>query len=180
MAHTKMMDQSNEYRFEWDESKAASNLRKHKVSFEQAATLFKDKLAMTVYDEAHSLTEERWFTLGMDNIGRLLAISHTFQEITSNISRIRIISARLATKQGKIIMKTIKSNEIQEDEIPSEIDFSKGKRGKFYRPDLKLKLPVYLEDTLQQRLLDIARQRNLSFSDMVNDLINKELAIKGL
>ena len=91
--------QQNEYQFEWDIGKAASNLRKHKVSFEQASTVFKDSLALTVYDEAHSLTEERWFTLGMDNVGQLFAVSHTYQEITANISRIRIISARLATKQ---------------------------------------------------------------------------------
>jgi uncharacterized DUF497 family protein len=54
---------------------------------------------MTVYDEAHSLIEERWFTLGIDNLGNLLAISHTFQDITDTISRVRIISARLATRQ---------------------------------------------------------------------------------
>lgn len=77
-------------------------------------------------------------------------------------------------------MKTIDNNERQEDEIPAEIDFSKGIRGKFYRPNLELKLPVYLDATLQQRLLDIAQQRNLSFSEMVNDLIKKELAIEGL
>jgi hypothetical protein len=77
-------------------------------------------------------------------------------------------------------MKTIDNNERQEDEIPAEIDFSKGIRGKFYRPNLELKLPVYLDATLQQRLLDIAQQRNLSFSEMVNDLIKKELAMDGL
>jgi hypothetical protein len=94
-----MISQSDEYQFEWDAHKAASNLRKHKTSFEQAATVFKDKLALTVYDEANSLTEERWFTLGIDNQGELLAISHTFQDISDSISRVRIISALLATKQ---------------------------------------------------------------------------------
>lgn len=73
-------------------------------------------------------------------------------------------------------MKTMTSNRAGEDEIPSEIDFSKAERGKFYRPNLSLKLPIYLEDTLQQRLLDIAQQRNQSFSDIANDLIKKELA----
>lgn len=96
-----MISQHNEYQFEWDARKAVSNLRKHKISFEQAATVFKDKLAMTVYDKAHSLTEERWFTLGIDNLGNLLAISHTFQDITDTISRIRIITARLATRQAQ-------------------------------------------------------------------------------
>ena len=77
-------------------------------------------------------------------------------------------------------MKTVKSHTLQADDLPAEINFSQGERGKFYRPNLKLKLPVYLEETLQQRLLDIAQQRNLSFSEMVNDLIKKELAIEGL
>lgn len=94
-----MTGQQNEYQFEWDAHKAAVNLRKHKISFEQAATLFKDKLAITLYDEAHSLTEERWLTSGIDNVGQLLVVSHTYQEITMTVSRIRIISARLATKQ---------------------------------------------------------------------------------
>ncbi len=94
-----MTSQQTEYQFEWDARKAASNLRKHKVSFEQAASVFKDTLALTVYDEAHNLTEERWFTLGLADLGQLLAVSHTFQEITLHISRVRIISARLATKQ---------------------------------------------------------------------------------
>jgi hypothetical protein len=77
-------------------------------------------------------------------------------------------------------MKTVKGHTLQEDDLPAEIDFSKGQRGKFYRPNLALKLPVYLDDTLQQRLLAIAQQRNLSFSEIVNDLIKKELAIEGL
>jgi hypothetical protein len=77
-------------------------------------------------------------------------------------------------------MKTVKGHATQEDELPAEIDFSKGLRGKFYRPNLVIKLPVYLDDTLQQRLLDIAQQRNISFSEVANDLIKKELAIEGL
>jgi hypothetical protein len=76
-------------------------------------------------------------------------------------------------------MKTIAIN-INQDGIPAEIDFSKGQRGKFYRPHLALKLPVYLDDTLQQRLLEIAQQRHQSFSDLASDLIKKELAIEGL
>jgi hypothetical protein len=69
---------------------------------------------------------------------------------------------------------------MNQDDIPAEIDFSKGQRGKFYRPNLALKLPVYLEDTLQQRLLELAQQRNQSFSELASDLIKKELLIEGL
>lgn len=76
-------------------------------------------------------------------------------------------------------MKTTATSFNQED-MPAEIDFSKGQRGKFYRPNLVLKLPVYLDESLQQKLLQLAQQRNLSFSELANDLIKKELALEGL
>ena len=80
----------------WDDNKARSNLAKHKVSFAQAATVMLDPLALTVFDEAHSITEDRWFTLGQSSDGRLLAISHTHEVINDNTVRIRLISARQA------------------------------------------------------------------------------------
>ena len=67
-----------ELEFTWDAAKAAANLAKHGVAFAQAATVLTDALALTVFDEAHSEFEERWFTLGMDSAGKLLAVSHTY------------------------------------------------------------------------------------------------------
>jgi uncharacterized protein len=90
-----MMD----YDFDWDKHKAAANLRKHGVTFEQAASVFLDGLALTVFDEAHSEFEERWFTLGHTTSNALLAVAHTYQTTTTNKFRVRIISARPATKQ---------------------------------------------------------------------------------
>lgn len=58
--------------FAWDPVKAASNLTKHGVTFAQAATVFTDALALTVFDDLHSSVEERWFTLGMDSRGDCL------------------------------------------------------------------------------------------------------------
>jgi uncharacterized DUF497 family protein len=58
------MDQSTVYDFQWDPAKAAINARKNGVTFEQAATVFLDVLALTVYDNENSDLEERWFTLG--------------------------------------------------------------------------------------------------------------------
>jgi hypothetical protein len=52
------------YVFEWDPAKAAENLAKHRVAFETAATVFRDALALTVYDSEHSEAEERWATMG--------------------------------------------------------------------------------------------------------------------
>lgn len=89
------------YDFEWDVSKALSNARKHGVTFDQAATVFMDILSLTVADAAHSQDEERWFTLGCDHTGTLLAVAHTYQIIGSSHIRLRIISARRATRSER-------------------------------------------------------------------------------
>ena len=95
------MSQESTYEFEWDPGKALSNLRKHGVSFDQAATVFLDALALTVYDDASSQDEERWFTLGFDTRGRLLAVAHTFREAEPGRIRVRIISAREGTRRER-------------------------------------------------------------------------------
>ena len=78
--------------FEWHSRKAAANLRKHGVSFEEAAMVFSDILSFTYDDEAHSQAERRYATLGISNQGRLLVVAHTTRG-----EQIRIISAREAT-----------------------------------------------------------------------------------
>ncbi|HEU4602914.1 MAG TPA: BrnT family toxin [Steroidobacteraceae bacterium] len=85
----------------WDAAKAQSNLAKHGVSFAQAATVLLDPLALTVFDAAHSEQEERWFTLGLSSDGKLLALAHTFQSTEAATPRVRIISARLATRRER-------------------------------------------------------------------------------
>lgn len=87
------------YTFEWDSNKARENLRKHKVSFDRAAEVFVDPLAISIVDEEHSEEEERWVSLGMDRRGSILVLIHTFSEVSTDESRIRIISARKATKR---------------------------------------------------------------------------------
>ena len=85
------------YNFEWDPAKAKENLRKHKVSFERAATVFVDSHAISIFDEEHSQDEDRWITLGIDSGNILIVVSHTFRTVTESSSTIRIISARRAT-----------------------------------------------------------------------------------
>ncbi|HEV7374311.1 MAG TPA: BrnT family toxin [Pyrinomonadaceae bacterium] len=82
--------------FEWDSKKAKSNLRKHKVSFEEAATAFNDILSFTFEDEAHSDVERRYATLAMSYRGRMLVVAHTMRG-----EKIRIISAREATPRER-------------------------------------------------------------------------------
>ena len=82
--------------FEWDRSKAAANLKKHGVSFEDAATVFADPLAITFPDPDHSAEELREITIGHTMKGELVFVSHAARE-----SGIRIIGARLATRLEK-------------------------------------------------------------------------------
>jgi len=87
------------YDFEWDIRKARANFRKHKIGFERAATIFRDPHLLSIPDEEHSNTEERWITIGVDEKGSLIVISHTFVAIGRTLAKIRIISARKATKR---------------------------------------------------------------------------------
>jgi uncharacterized DUF497 family protein len=89
------------YDFEWDAAKALLNVRKHGVTFDQASSVFLDALALTVFDAEHSDSEERWFTLGFDSGGTLLAVAHTFQATSPATIRVRLISARTATKRER-------------------------------------------------------------------------------
>jgi uncharacterized protein len=88
-------------RFEWDTEKAAENLRKHRVSFDEAATAFFDALSMTVSDPDHSVGERRFITMGASSHGRLLVVAHAERGST-----IRIISARLASASERLRYET--------------------------------------------------------------------------
>jgi len=82
--------------FEWDAEKATRNLAKHRVSFQDAATVFGDPLAMTYYDPDHSDEEDRFLTFGHSMTGEFLVVSHTDRE-----DRVRIISARRMTRRER-------------------------------------------------------------------------------
>lgn len=84
--------------FEWDPVKARKNLRKHRVTFEEASSVFYDPLAVTGADPDHSEGEERMVTFGVSSSGRLLVVAHTERS-----DAIRIISARIATKHERHI-----------------------------------------------------------------------------
>jgi len=85
----------NDIRFQWDQNKNNENIKKHKVSFEEAKTVFFDENARLISDPEHSINEERFVILGISNKLRILVVVHTYKE---NDEVIRIISARKATK----------------------------------------------------------------------------------
>jgi len=80
-------------RFEWNALKAAANVRKHGVSFDEAASVFFDPLSATGDDPDHSLDERRFVTFGMSSSGHLLVVAHAQHD-----DAIRIITARLAMR----------------------------------------------------------------------------------
>ena len=87
------------YQFDWDEAKAASNVRKHGVSFEDAMTIFKDPHILTIFDPDHSGMEDRWISIGCASTPQLILAVHTHVEIDADNVSIRIISARKPTKR---------------------------------------------------------------------------------
>jgi uncharacterized DUF497 family protein len=83
--------------FEWDESKATLNERKHGVAFSLATSIFRDLSIQTLFDENHSESEERWIGLGLASNGELLVVIHLWTETDPANVTVRIISARKAT-----------------------------------------------------------------------------------
>ena len=83
-------------KFEWDPRKDAANRRKHGVGFREAATVFGDPLATTFPDIDHSISDQRFLTIGVSANGRLLVVAHKEDEAT-----IRIISARPVTRRER-------------------------------------------------------------------------------
>lgn len=81
--------------FDWDETKAKENLRKHKVSFDEAKSVFSDTNARLIFDPDHSKDEDRFILLGLSSVLRILAVCHCYRK---DDKAIRIISARKATK----------------------------------------------------------------------------------
>ena len=82
--------------FEWDPGKARQNRRKHRISFEEAATIFGDPLAITYPDPDHSILEQRFITVGTSRVNRVLIVAHTDRD-----ESVRIISARKTTDRER-------------------------------------------------------------------------------
>jgi uncharacterized protein len=79
--------------FEWNPAKAEANLKEHGVSFDEATTVFRDTLSITIWDPDHSDSEDRFIDIGVSHRMQLLVVSYTERQ-----DRIRIISARRATR----------------------------------------------------------------------------------
>jgi uncharacterized DUF497 family protein len=87
------------YEFDWDPVEARQNLQKHGVSFERAARIFLDPFAISIFDEKHTETEDRWITIGSEANEVLLVVVHAFRNVDTENALVRVISARKATKE---------------------------------------------------------------------------------
>jgi uncharacterized DUF497 family protein len=162
--------------FAWDARKAQANALKHGIPFSLSTTTFRDSLALTIYDAEHSADEERWATIGKAQNGQYLVVVHTCDQSQPNITRVRIISARAADK-GEIRAYATTPWQIREEQFMRDhYDFSKGVRGKFYQSDAKFHLPVYLDQEVELQLAARAEAKGVELSELVNELLRKELA----
>jgi uncharacterized DUF497 family protein len=114
--------------FEWDPDKATQNHRKHRVSFHEAATVFADPLAVTYHDPDHSLSEERFITVGISRNGRVLIVAHSDAARMSGLS----VPARRRCARENSMKKRTERRKLN-DELRREYDLSKlkGVRGKY-------------------------------------------------
>jgi uncharacterized DUF497 family protein len=86
-------------RFDWDPDKAASNLKKHGISFEEARTVFFDENALQFFDSSHSVSEDRFIMLGMSSQANILVVCHCERDGGNTV---RLISARKATQSESL------------------------------------------------------------------------------
>jgi uncharacterized DUF497 family protein len=157
------------YEFEWDPVKAQTNFDKHGLDFERAATVLLDPLALTIPDEEHSETEDRWITLGIDATARYVMVVHTFETLADDRGP-NPADFGTKTDEGG-------SQELRGTAMKPEYDFSKGKRGKFFQPNAELRLPIYLNADVQAYLTERAAQKGIPLGEMVNTLLKQEIQI---
>lgn len=89
------------YLFEWDPAKDRINQAKHNVNFRRSTLIFHDPLAVSIYDDDHSLDEQRWLTIGQTNQGVLLVVAHTFNQVDEEHTIVRLFSSRRATPRER-------------------------------------------------------------------------------
>ncbi|MGH8139443.1 MAG: BrnT family toxin [Steroidobacteraceae bacterium] len=177
-----------QYHFHWDDAKAQINQRTHGIAFEDAAAVFYDPLALTRYDSEHSECEDRWYTVGQLEGVVLVAVFHTIIDGETGEVTVRIISARKATpwerreyESGEYTVRepyVIPDVRIMkdEDEMPAEIDFSKGERGKFYRENAVFHFPVYLDPDVLVFFRAKAREQGIDLTPLLNQILQREMA----
>ncbi len=163
------------YRFVWDVEKAAANLRKHGLAFEQAADVLRDPRAISIYDLVHSEAEQRWISLGSVGDSALLVVVHTFVELGVSEALVRIISAREATITEREQYRT--QDPYAGEPMRREYDFSDGKRGLFFRKGAVTQLPIYLDADVREYFAARATAKGKDLDTLVNELLRRDIEL---
>lgn len=140
----------NDLTFEWDSSKAASNVSKHDVTFEEAKTVFYDDHALIIPDPDHSQKEDRFIIMGQSSTLRILIVVHCFRQKGSSI---RIISARRA--------------ETKEQKMRKEYDFSNAQRNPYIKR-LKKAVTIRLEPDVINYFKSISMETGIPYQNLIN------------
>jgi len=149
--------------------KSGRKSRKHRVDFVRAAAVFQDPLSLTIRDEDHREQETRWITLGKDASGRyVLVVSH----IRTGESERRADSNDLGPAAD-----AWRDSGIRGTVMKPEYDFSKAERGKFFKPDAEVRIPVYLDADIQKYLAELAASKGVPLDDIVSGLLKQEIQI---
>lgn len=160
--------------FTWDPRKARANQRKHGVSFEPAARVFSDPLALSKLDDSPDYDEVRWITMGQVD-GAILLVAHTDPTQTRSTAMASASSRRAkrpntsaaTTKKAK----RVPAREIDLSDIPEQLDWSTAKRGKFYRP---LKQPVTLR--IDMDVLAWFKEQGEGYQTRMNEVLRRYVA----
>ena len=139
-------------RVEWDPNKAASNLDKHGVSFEEASTVFFDPLALTIPDPEHSFDEDRFITMGLSASAQLLVVVHTTGPERSGSSA----PGRRRRESEEPMSQDRDKARDDDDDVREEYDFSGGVRGKYAERFAKGSNVVVLDEDVARVFPDSA------------------------
>jgi uncharacterized DUF497 family protein len=178
--------------FSWDNAKARANERKHGITFQLAATVFRNRLSVICHDGRHdSAHEDRWHVVGVAEGGTLIVVVCTFDEANDN-EHVRIISARRATTRerreyecGEYTVREPTASEeynVTQDiepeddsDMEAEYDFSKGVRGKFAH----WRLPVYVENSILGYFHDRSIATGIPGDTLINEVLRQHVAAAG-
>lgn len=117
---------ARQFQFEWDDAKAATNLRRHGVL---ASTIFAEPALLTVPDLEHNGDQERWLSIGLANDGKMLTACDLWTEAEPPITKIRIISPpRDIDRDSSVRGMRMSEQPVNNTGMPAEVDFSKGLR----------------------------------------------------
>jgi uncharacterized DUF497 family protein len=172
--------------FSWDPDKALQNERKHGITFEEAATVFDDCLAVILPDPDDNTGEDRWIAIGLTNTRILALVAHLHTDGEGR-AIIRIISARRATSHERrkyetspysireaVPMKELKPEkpfEMREEyDIPDNVE-----RGRFYVPNASHLFPIYLDRDVLKHFSQMARSRGIETRVLLNEILRRQM-----